>query len=645
MSGITGAMNTALSGLELFQAGISTVSNNLANQSTSGYTVESVNGATQIGAVGQPGTGVEVPQITRAASFFAASLLRSANTAAAAASAQSTSLTTLSGAMTNNGDVQAAMNQFYQDVATLAANPTSTAQRQTVLADAQTVTSNFQNAAGVINDVISGASENLAQGVSAANQTLAQLAVINKDLRLAPNDPGLLDQQQGALNTLSGLLPVHALPQANGSVVLTSGGTVLLDQSGPQTLQTVQATPSSVPQIIAGSAATPISLGAADGSIGSAVAGIQAGQAAFQGLSAVAAIFAGNVNNVQAQGLTPSGASGAALFSVPAPSVIASAANTGSASLVGTLSNPAQLPVDGGPFTLTYQTATGWSAVDQASGQVYPAPGTPPAFAGLTFAIFGTPANGDQFTVNPAPDAATGITVTTNNSSAIAAADPYVASPGVLQTSGAILDQNGGSIAGGTDIVTTAPNAGSAIIPAAYFGQNLQVNFTSATAYNISTSAAPGTAIASGVLTGGNGSLAIAYPAGPANGQYWQLPISGSPVAGDSLTLTPGGSTSGSNATRMAASWTASGTSVVGTLQQAVIGFGTNLGAAAQAAQNQQSATAAQVTSATGTLQAVAGVNTDQQAVILTNYQQAYQAAAQAISVAHTMFESLLTAV
>jgi flagellar hook-associated protein 1 FlgK len=44
-------------------------------------------------------------------------------------------------------------------------------------------------------------------------------------------------------------------------------------------------------------------------------------------------------------------------------------------------------------------------------------------------------------------------------------------------------------------------------------------------------------------------------------------------------------------------------------------------------------------------LQTVAGVNTDQQAVTLTNYQQAYQAAAQAISAAHTMFESLLTSV
>ena len=80
-------------------------------------------------------------------------------------------------------------------------------------------------------------------------------------------------------------------------------------------------------------------------------------------------------------------------------------------------------------------------------------------------------------------------------------------------------------------------------------------------------------------------------------------------------------------------------------MEQAVIGLSTGLGANAQAAQQLATATAAQVTTTTTNLQTIAGVSTDQQAVILTNYSQAYQAAAQAISAAHTMFESLLTSV
>ena len=95
MSGIAGAINTALSGLELFDAGINAVSNNLANQATPGYTVESVTASTQDGPVGQPGDGVQPAVVARAASGFAAAQLRNANAASAAATAQATNPVTM----------------------------------------------------------------------------------------------------------------------------------------------------------------------------------------------------------------------------------------------------------------------------------------------------------------------------------------------------------------------------------------------------------------------------------------------------------------------------------------------------------------------------------------------------------------------
>ncbi|GLR67537.1 flagellar hook-associated protein FlgK [Acidocella aquatica] len=642
MSGITGAMNTALSGLKLFEAGISTVSNNLANATTAGYAVETVNSTTAVTTPGQPGSGVQAPQILRAASGFAAGLLRTANSASQAASNQAASLTTISNALTNNGNVQTSINQFFQDISTLAASPASAAQRQTVLADAQTVTGSFQSAAGVINGAISGAGAVLQQSVSSVNNLLGQLAVINKSLIAAPNSPSLLDQQQAALNALSNLISVNVLPQANGSVIVATGGSVLLDQSGAQNLKVNNS--GGAPSLTAGNSAAPLNMSAADGVIGASVNTYQAGGAALQSLGAIAAIFAGSVNTAQAQGLTPAGAQGNAIFAVPAPSVTANAANTGSAGITAQITNGSALPVDGGPFLLSY-SGGGWTATNQASGQSFTPSGTPPGFAGMTLTITGTPANGDQFLLNPAPSAASGIAVSATSPNDIAAADPYAATPGVLQSNGSILNSNGGSLSTGVDSVSATPVSGAAVIPASYFGQNLQVTFTSATAYTVAAPASPGTAIASGTLGSSGGTLAVAYPAGAAAGQYWQLPITGTPAAGDALTLTPGGSNSGSNATRMAAQWTASGTTASGTLQQAVVGFGTSLGANAQAAQQLGSATAGQVTTATANLQAVAGVSTDQQAVTLTNYQQAYQAAAQAISAAHTMFESLLTAV
>jgi len=390
-----------------------------------------------------------------------------------------------------------------------------------------------------------------------------------------------------------------------------------------------------------------VTLTATDGQIGANIASWNAGAAANQSLGTLASVFAANVNTSQAEGLTSAGAPGAALFAVPSPSVAPAAGNTGTASLTAQITYAGQLPTDGGPFTLSYSAANGWSATDQASGTLYPVTvnGGTLAFAGMTLNVSGAPASGDQFAVNPAPGAAAAISVAATNPDQIAAADPYVASPGTLQANGGVVDNNAGQITAGNDTVTSTPAAGAAVVPANYYGQTLQITFTSSSAYNVETTANPPTVVASGSLSGGNGTIAVAYPAGAASGNYWQLPISGTPAAGDTLTLQPGGPSSGSNATRMAAIWTSPGTSAQGTLQTAAVGLNTSLGANAQEAATLATSSASQVTAATTSLQTISGVSPDQQAVLLANYQQSYQAAAQVIAAAATMFNSLLTAV
>ncbi len=99
--------------------------------------------------------------------------------------------------------------------------------------------------------------------------------------------------------------------------------------------------------------------------------------------------------------------------------------------------------------------------------------------------------------------------------------------------------------------------------------------------------------------------MAIAYPAGgAASGQYWQLPLSGTPATDDVITIQPGGSSSGSNAARMAALWTAPDTSTAGTLQQSIVGFATHrLGLMRNRRSRLATSAASQVTSATTNLQ------------------------------------------
>ena len=124
--------------------------------------------------------------------------------------------------------------------------------RQTVLSDAQNITTAFQSASASLTGVASAANSALGQNVTAANNLLGQLANINQALVSAPNDPSLLDQQEAALNSLSSLLPVNVLPQGNGQVMVYSGGTVLVGQSGAQSLTLTPGTGTTPPSITAG---------------------------------------------------------------------------------------------------------------------------------------------------------------------------------------------------------------------------------------------------------------------------------------------------------------------------------------------------------------------------------------------------------
>ena len=71
----------------------------------------------------------------------------------------------------------------------------------------------------------------------------------------------------------------------------------------------------------------------------------------------------------------------------------------------------------------------------------------------------------------------------------------------------------------------------------------------------------------------------------------------------------------------------------------------TSIGSRGQEAQVASQAAQAVYSRAQTTQQSVSGVNLDEEAADLVNYQQAYQAAAQVIASAQVMFNTLLTAV
>ena len=242
--------------------------------------------------------------------------------------------------------------------------------------------------------------------------------------------------------------------------------------------------------------------------------------------------------------------------------------------------------------------------------------GTGPTYVvnGIELTISGTPALNDRFLLQPTATATGGLSVAITDPSRIAAANPVrVASD---------LGNIGTGVAGKLSVLDPTdpalPNPAS-------------IDFIDANNYTI------------------DGAGPYPYTPGQtisANG--WSLVLDGKPAAGDQFTVSPtqAGSSDNGNALRLATVEDAkafNGGTI--TLNGALGGLTTQIGAAARAADYSMQAQQVIAENAQATRDSISGVNLDEEAADMLQLQQAYQAASQLISAADTMFQSILRAV
>lgn len=646
MTGLRSAVDAALSGVDAYQTGANTVSNNISNETTPGYAVRSLAPQTAAYGSGQAGSGVLDPAtVNRAFDKFAASRVFTAQSHHEAAKTLSSALSNIDQALTGNGDVHKLASSLFSGFKNLASDPTNQAQAGTVISDAQNLIEGFHSAAQSLIANSSDLSGTIHQQVQNANNLLSQIATINKKLQADPGTSSLLDQQQQALTSLSQYVNVSTTALPNGGVrVMAGSGAPLVDRSGAQLLQVHQPTPSTEPTITAGTSQTPVSLRSTSGSLGGALNGFAETSNAIHAIDWFAGTLAGLVNTTQAEGLNSSGAEGKPLFTTPSPTVIPSTSNTGTATLSATVTNAAALPSNGQGYTLTY-SGSSWTATVPGTNQSYNlGSGATLTLNGMQVAVSGTAAKGDSFRINPEPDAAANISLTTMSPAALAAADPYSIVAGSVSASGKVTDNNAGTATSSGDSVVSSPASSAAVVSSGHFGQQLTLTFTSSSTYQIIDSSS-GATVATGTWSGGT-KIAIPYPStSKAAGKYWQASLSGKPAAGDQLTIQKGGLNSGSNASRLGALWSKSDNTLPGgSLQGAILSLSGQNGARAAAAKTLATDSGKNLSTAQSNLSKIAGVNQDHQAVELTQYQQAYAAAAKVISTANTMFQSLIQA-
>ncbi|MGH2927945.1 MAG: FlgK family flagellar hook-associated protein, partial [Solirubrobacteraceae bacterium] len=176
---------TALKGLEAAQAAIDTTGENISNANTPGYTRQVVNTSesaslpipaiSQEGSDADLGTGVDVTSITRIRNQFLDIQYRAQNTLTGAANTNSSTLQQVQTAInepSSNG-LQTQLSNFWSAWSALANDPTSSAARQAVIDDGQTLAQTFNSVSSQMGTVQSQASQQFAT-LTGANGTVEQ---------------------------------------------------------------------------------------------------------------------------------------------------------------------------------------------------------------------------------------------------------------------------------------------------------------------------------------------------------------------------------------------------------------------------------------------------------------------------------------
>jgi flagellar hook-associated protein 1 FlgK len=628
---VSDVFGISVSALQAFQQAINVTSNNVANASTPGYDRETVNlteaipqpdGASTIGA------GVVVSGVNRAFSQAAANQLNTSQSSLGQLNAlqnYTNQIDNLFG--TTIGGLSTSLQSFYSAFSDVANNPTSTASRQALIGQAQSVASSFQNASGQLNSLNTDVNSRITADVTQINSIAKAISTLNNQIVTGTAQDGgqqpneLLDQRDQMVANLSQLVGITTTTDPNGALNVFVGNGQPLVLQGQVTSLTTVANQFNATQLEISTSATSavISNNITSGDLGGLLAArTQVINPALNQLGQIATALSQTVNSQQAQGLDLSGNLGAPIFVVSTPLATGSARNTDAvtasvtvnANGLGALTaNDYVLSFVGGVPKLT-NTSDGTSVTPAGAGTV----ASPYTSAGISIVLSGTPANGDQFLVQPTATAAASLKVVLSNPSQIAAA-------GAIKTTAAISNTGAASISSGSVLDATNPNLLSPVT----------IAFTGPTTYTI------------------NGGAPNAYTSGgniDVNG--WEVQISGAPASGDTFTVTSNAGGSGDNRNALAAA----NAQNVGVLQNGttsitggVSALITGLGSQAQKINTAQTAQAAVNAQALTSVQSTSGVNLDEEAASLLQWQQAYQAAAQALSIGNSLFTTLIDSV
>ena len=634
---MSSSLNIAARALTTNLSALQVIGNNIANVNTAGYSRQTVQtqsaGYQQLGGM-YFGKGVELSNVTRSHSAY---LTREAQVASSVAAADSERYTRMSQLESlfpiGEEGLGAAVNSMLNAWNDVASSPSDLSARVVAISRADDLAARMRDTASQLDTMVNSGRLQARTSVDNINRLAGDIARLNQAVIESQGNTGqpndLLDQRDAALAELSQYVQISTVAADDGSVSVFVGGNqpLVLGQSANRLAVVADNTDPGQIQInfVQGGVSHTMAHASLGGGLGGLMGFLKDDLPQMENLlGRMSLALTSEMNAQHALGVDLQGNAGGNFF-VPAASVAGTPAstNTGTAQIHSEVTDPSALKAS------DYQVSFGAGGVTVtrlSDGTMSTFAGLPAEVDGLSFQLdSGAGAVGDSFKVRPFSSAARNMQLAIGAPNQLAVGSPVMVTPGATNSGGMSIEK--------------------------LYAVDQHANLTDPVTI---TFLADGSFTATGLGPGnpppdnaGPGSYNYT-PGQPLQFNGWSLTLRGSPTAGETFTVTAspaGGSSQNSGNAEAVLAMRDLATFDGVPLSEGYGALLSHLGTQVQGAKFSASYSAQVASNTEAARSSVSGVNLDEEAARLLQYQQAYQASAKFLQIAQSTFDTLMQSV
>ncbi len=664
-------LSIGLSGLAASKTQLSITGHNITNVNTPGYSRQDATQATrspQFSGAGYIGSGTTLVDVRRTYSEFLTSQLRSSTSLNRDVEAYKSQIDQLDSLLagTTTG-ITPSLQKFFSALQTAAEDPANIPARQLVLAEAEGLARRFNTVYDRLSEQNNFTNKQMAAVTDQVNRLAGSIGSLNEAIAIAaangkqPND--LLDARDEAVRQLSGYIGVTVVPQDDSSFnVFIGSGQPLVVGSKVARLEVVpgQGDPNRHEvQFISGGSRQGITSQITGGELGGLIRyREEVLDSTMNSLGRLALSVSDQVNAQLGQGLDLKGQVGSALFgnyNDPALAKLRVNAFVGNSNAQPLMNITDTSVLTTSDYLMEYDGSS-YKVRRLSDNQLMTVAENPVGTLSFTDkngrdqgfqVVLGNPAPtaGDKFSLQPTRRGASDIKATLDQADQLAFAAP-VRAQSTLQNSGT------GAI-GQPNLLSAPSPIDPAALAAAFEGLTLTYDGSGLT---LPTPAPAGLVLSPSTVTAGQtNTLNLTLTTGTAPNEQqcsFEFTLSGRPAAGDTFTFNynQSGVSDNRNALKLVdlqSKQTVGVTAgIAGSGFSFTDGYGElveRVGTLTAQARMDSEATGAILKQATDNRDSLSAVNLDEEAANLIKFEQYYNASAQIIQVARSLFDTLIS--